>query len=331
MTKASFIDYLSLIILILLALAVFLVRIFIPDLDKTPLVDTLFSFFEITFSILIGFILQRLDSTKKFQENLRSYGLSAYRRISDISKSLARARREINLKRKSSTDADAQVLDIISVIIEGADDTVKSSITDWADIIGDDLKTQERLLELEASLSIQMQSNVESQEKERRIQELQNEIQALKSKLPYSLHEYDEMVQVTIMVDSLLGGMVLSASSFILKIKTINRKDFEHFASSIKDKRPCKFVFKTNANTLRFEEVDVYDDRQVLIGQVVNPIKKYNDYFFQKIWETIKPPDGDNLIDSNKSVMIRNAELLDVMLENEEVVIRIPVSSYSAQ
>jgi hypothetical protein len=283
MNNPSLIDYFSLGILILLAVVVFLVRILMPDIDKSPLVDTLFSFFEITFALFIGFIIQRIDSTNKFQENLRKYGLSAHRRISDISKSLARAKTEISLKRKSSTENNAHIFDALSAIIEGIDETVKSSITDWIDIIGEDLKTQEKIQELEANLAIQKRAHAESEDEKNKIQDLQNEIMVLKSKLPYSLLVDQQMV-LQEDVDMHLSKMVSATSSFILQVGFINTNNVDNFMSTVKERKPYTFSIQRENMETPINEINVYDNQHVFIGQVINTISKPDDwYFYQKI------------------------------------------------
>ena len=268
MNNPTFVDYISLGVLIILATTVFIVRIFIPDVVNSALVNTLFSFFEITFSLLIGFLLQRIDSEKRFYKDLKKYGLSAYRRITDISKSLERAKLEISHRRRMKSDEKISELDIIDAIVDGVNETVKSSITDWMDIIGDDLKTQERLQVLESKLTIQKTSQDESGNNEKKINELQKEISELRNKLPAILLEQARLLEVNI--DTNLGKMVETTSSFILKIAYLHDGKEDDFISQAKERKPYKFCTQFDERDGHISGIIVFDNQDTLIGQIMN-------------------------------------------------------------
>lgn len=327
MKSPTLIDYFSLIILIILALAIFLVRIFSPTLDNSPLVNTLFSFFEITFSLLIGFLLQRIDSNKRFYEDLRKYGLSAYRRISDISKALVRAKSEI-VKQLDISNDNTGTFNTLSAIIEGIDETVKSSIIDWMDIIGSDLEKQKKIQELEADLSRQKLGASEDDEKKVKIHNLQEEINTLKSQLPYLLQEAQVTAESLEIVENYLLGVHSIIKSIALSINISNPELLhdDNLQKTIKEKTPFTFVFKYKPTSEIIDNVIAYDSKRKILGSVYNPFMS-NSLYYSKICEILSENFPHRILPHEREIEVKGFNYVGVTGNN--IVVHIPVPPWS--
>jgi len=169
------------------AIALFIMEINAAQLSQLD--DALFGALEFMLSIAGGFFLQRIASREEFQRSLRQYALSAYRRITDIRKSMSRLHYEIVRMRTSHPEESVHELDVLGILADEVRNTVNSSVYDWADIIGDEIRKAERIGELQAEIR-STQSPVqpfESPETAEKMKSLQNEIDSLRSELPMFL------------------------------------------------------------------------------------------------------------------------------------------------
>lgn len=165
------------------AILIFMLEIIYSN-NATTLETSLFSTLEFGFSIGLGWTLQKIDSKRQFQESLRAYGFSAHRRIKDIEKALIRLQNKIIVMTKRSATETIREIEGLELIVEGIMDTAKSSMVDWADVIGDDVKKQEQLQELEKQYQqLSMKDEGQSQE----LSVLKNKIEELRSDIPMLL------------------------------------------------------------------------------------------------------------------------------------------------
>lgn len=169
--------------------AILLFILEIQAAQVSELNDALFGALEFILSIAGGFFLQRIAAREEFQKNLKQFALSAYRRITDIRKSMARLHDEIVRMRTSHPQDTVHELDVLGVLADEVRNTVNSSVYDWADIIGDEIKKAERIEQLEAEIrSVQTPLAVTaSQETVERMRSIQTEVDSLRSELPLFL------------------------------------------------------------------------------------------------------------------------------------------------
>ncbi len=156
----------------------------------------LFSSIEFALSIGFGWIMQGIESEKKFKDSIRDYAFSAYRRITDINKAMNRLLINIDeYIRQHSTDTNATLFESTKLIAEGVIDTIESAKKDWADVIGEELLKKEKLMELEqkeAFLNSQQIRPSSDPEVKQKIQELRTEIQNIRSELPILLRDDEQ-------------------------------------------------------------------------------------------------------------------------------------------
>ena len=106
-------------------------------------------------SLLIGLFIQKIQSQQEFQEKLRSKAIGAIRRLSDI---------EILVKRglaSISKNANTNSTIIYKII----NDSVRSAIYDWTDVLEEDFKKIQEIeykkLELINVLSLRFKYQVQ--------------------------------------------------------------------------------------------------------------------------------------------------------------------------
>jgi len=186
-TKTTSQDNIFLLILGLSAICVFIAELKFANTQSNPSVAIPYKFLELGLSAAFGWILQGIYSRKEYQESLKQYAISAYRRISDIGKSVTRIGEVITLYRFSYPKETFHESDVIKTITEDIGDTVKSSKADWTDIIGEDLDKKEKIEELQQELitfRTQPNRSVDKNQQLQRLEELNKKLTTLESDLP---------------------------------------------------------------------------------------------------------------------------------------------------
>jgi hypothetical protein len=89
------------------------------------------------FTIMIGWYLQLMISQKEYLDNLKNYGFAANRRIKDLTVFIDRQLEIID--QSLLHNRDFPELQSIKEIAHSIKVTLKSSIQDWGDVIGEDL------------------------------------------------------------------------------------------------------------------------------------------------------------------------------------------------
>lgn len=180
-----------LVISLIATIAVIIIQIINSSRPLSQLETSLFSVTQFIFSILFGWLITRLVTKNEYYENLKDYGLSAYRRIRDIKRSLFRLRNVITENRDKYPKEKTHELDILLKIVDDVDDTVVSSIADWGSIIGSEVKKAETIETLEDQLhQVYATGNLQTisnGERNLEIQKIRSEIANLNAGLPPEL------------------------------------------------------------------------------------------------------------------------------------------------
>jgi hypothetical protein len=110
-----------------------------------------FLFNTVQFICTVGFawFSTKAASRAEFEQSLKRFAISAYRRIDDIERIVDRLHSEVREMISVSPKPEAANLRVIDAIITGAGQLVRSSISDWGDVIGDELLALERIKRLE--------------------------------------------------------------------------------------------------------------------------------------------------------------------------------------
>jgi hypothetical protein len=185
-------DIIFAIILLILTVASIILQIFFSSPNSTKIETSLFSIIQFVFSLAFTWLVARISFRNEFQESQKKFAISAYRRIIEISNSVERLiNRTISHSGKVDPDKNHE-LDVITEIGVGIRESIKSSIADWADIIGDEIETLEKIQviretqssdKLDEKLSIDV-PNLQEQEQE---QKDDIAVENLVSTLPKSL------------------------------------------------------------------------------------------------------------------------------------------------
>jgi DNA repair ATPase RecN len=101
-------------------------------------------------SIWFGWASSQIVSEQNFQERQKRFALSAYRRIKEIEYSVERLLSRIRVKSASGNPATIE-LDAIREMVLSLRATARSSKADWADVIGEEIRTLEEIEEIEES------------------------------------------------------------------------------------------------------------------------------------------------------------------------------------
>jgi hypothetical protein len=110
-----------------------------------------FLFNGLQFILTAGFawFSTRAISRIEFEQSLKKFAISAYRRIADIERMVDRLQQEIRDMISDMPKSDPTNLRIVDAIVSDTAQLVRSSISDWGDVIGEELLAIERIKRLE--------------------------------------------------------------------------------------------------------------------------------------------------------------------------------------
>src|ERR1700730_15326474 len=84
-----------------------------------------------------------------FEQSLKKFAISAYRRIADIERMVERLHTEVREMISDAPKSEITNLRIVDAIVSDTGQLVRSSISAWADVIGEELLAIERIKRLE--------------------------------------------------------------------------------------------------------------------------------------------------------------------------------------
>lgn len=134
--------------LCLLAVVTLVTQIIRCGAEMTTTETALFGILQFVFSIAFAWILSRASYKKEFEENQKKFAIAAYRRIREIEHTVSRLLTRIKSRRSGSSPEINQELDVLQEVTSSILTTSRSSISDWADIIGDEITIVEELEKL---------------------------------------------------------------------------------------------------------------------------------------------------------------------------------------
>lgn len=259
------------IVLGLLAIASFVLQA-LTFSSKTAGTETaLFNMLQFLLTIGFTWFTTRAISKSEFDKSLKRFAISAYRRIADIEKMIHRLRASISQMTQQSPKSSQNDLHIVAAIVEDTLQVVKSSIEDWADVIGDELIALERLRRLkrekaELRSSAELTGVLEPQAEE--IKNIETQIDHIRSKLPpnlFIISERDEEYKEIVGADW-LADRHKDMNGFHLKV--VAGGDYST------EPDPEKVNLKQKLTTHRTEDnaLDLYGENSDILGRVLNPL-----------------------------------------------------------
>ena len=135
-------------ILALLTVGTLLLQLYLANQQTTKLETALFGVLQFVFSLGFAWILSRVEAKREFVQSQRQFAIAAYRRINEIDEGvervIARARNQIKTAAKETINE----LDVIVAIATGVRSSIKSSIADWGDVIGEEIIVMNKIEQL---------------------------------------------------------------------------------------------------------------------------------------------------------------------------------------
>jgi len=180
----SAIDLIAAVLLGLLTLAVVIAEIAYSGLATTKQETALYSALELLLGMAFSLFLARIVTKREFEESLKRFGFSAYRRARDIERIVGRIMSETARMRRSYASDKAHELDLIGTMATDIADTVQSSIADWAEVIGEELRKEKELSVLrKQEQELQQESRGKTDQVQTEDSETQKELEALREQI----------------------------------------------------------------------------------------------------------------------------------------------------
>ena len=254
----------------ILAIGTFVIQILTTTEKTTKLENALFNMLQFLLTVGFTWYTTRAISRDEFEKNLKKFAISAYRRIADIEKITNRLKVNVSQMTKLSAK-DHNELMVIGAIVEDTRQIVKSSMDDWADVIGDELIALENIRRLErekAELSTFTETLEEKTVNKEAIKKLEKQISMLRSMLPANLQvvsRNDDNYQ-ELMTAKWLARQHEEANGFRIRVVTGGDYSDETDIEKINLSQDL-FTRKTQNNAL-----DIVDKSGNLLGRVLNPL-----------------------------------------------------------
>jgi len=142
---ASNLDVILSILFLIATIATIILQILFSSPTSTKVETSLFSVLQFVFSLAFTWVLARVSLRSEFQESQKKFAISAYRRIIEINNAVNRLISRTTSHMEKVENGTAHELDVITEIGIGIRESIRSSISDWADIIGDEIETVEKI------------------------------------------------------------------------------------------------------------------------------------------------------------------------------------------
>jgi hypothetical protein len=163
----------------------------------------LFGALEFILTVGFAWFSTRAISRQEFERSLRRFAISAYRRVSDIESMLKQLHEDVGgMIIGESESRPRSDLKVIATAVASVKSVIHSSIADWADVIGDELRMITRIALLETEkrqLSTEAVAEVgngpQGGSVQSRAEELQEKINELRAKLPAEI-QYSAPFQI---------------------------------------------------------------------------------------------------------------------------------------
>jgi len=161
-SNKSLLSMIAVILALSTACTVFL-QIYLANQQTAKLETTLFSVLQFVFSLGFAWILSRVEAKREFVQSQRQFAIAAYRRINEIDEGVERVISRARSQIKSASNETARELDVIVAIAIGIRSSIKSSIADWGDVIGEEIITMNKIEQLNDN-QLQSISDTETEE-----------------------------------------------------------------------------------------------------------------------------------------------------------------------
>jgi len=166
------------VILLLASIGLVVVQVLNSE-NPTKLEVSLISALQYICSIGFTWLLSIIVFNSTYKDKQKKFAIGAFRRVKEIERNIKRTQEHIDQSLKDEDDLKS-CLSVAKFSLVNAQDTINSSISDWADIIEDELEISAQIERLESSTS-------ESKKDKSTSDSVKQEIATLSKKLPPEL------------------------------------------------------------------------------------------------------------------------------------------------
>lgn len=217
------------VILLLASIGLVVVQVFNSS-NPTKLEVSLISALQYICSIGFTWLLSIIVFNSTYKDKQKKFAIGAFRRVKEIERNIKRTQEHIEQSLNDDEDLKS-CLSVAKFSLVNAQDTINSSIADWADIIEDELEISAQIERLESSPASNTKDKVAGDT-------VRNEIATLTKKLPPELRhnvtiEQDRKQQVKESV-IYLGKIILNDGFIKLRGFWEPRKGFMSDLSDLK-------------------------------------------------------------------------------------------------
>lgn len=229
---------------------------------------TLFNILQFIFSIIFAWLLSAFLGESQFIESQKKFAIGAFRRIKEIERSINRTEKYVNLLESEHDEVVHSKVIAIKGGLSSMKDTVRSSIADWSDIIGDELEISKEINKLQKIRNEDIEINKDLTND--KTQERDKEIIRLKEQLPHEFLNELEIDEDFIIENSIemLAEIWYENNNIILDCFWEEDSGF----ASPKDilKVDKKFQLARGMTEDRMGALMIYDDNNQVIAVATN-------------------------------------------------------------
>lgn len=222
--------------------------------STTKTESALFNILQFVFSVGFSWIISSYFSELSFLDSQKKFAIGAFRRIKEIERSIGRAQHLLTSDKSKSDGKNEYNHEAVMMSLLSAQDAVNSSVADWGDIIGDEIKLTkeiERLKGLRKSADKFEREYLDNLRVINNDKEIFKKLAELRAELPTSLrveeesdaYQYelatkilDEEVENTGEIS--LSGLWEEGDSFAGDLSNVTTGDTLFIAKGYTDNRP---------------------------------------------------------------------------------------------
>jgi len=282
-------NWAALILAVLTVISILVQILISTSRQLSPLETSLFSVLQFIFSLGFAWVLAKISFRSEFVRSQKQFAIAAFRRIKEIDMTVERVLFRINSQMKIADANTLKELDVIFEIAKGIRQSIKSSIADWSDIIGEELATIEKIESLtfqEEIMSDKIKNEpLSNSEESKKILEIldqkQKEVTKLVETLPPSLQVETKKRRKSSSYELVTKELQkqVDENEFI----TVDGFWTEGFQKDIKDfKIGDKLVVQQGDVEDRIGSMIAYDENGNSIGVILNGSensRNYADFF----------------------------------------------------
>ncbi len=200
----------------------------------TKVETTLFNVLQFIFSIIFAWLLSAFMGESQFIESQRKFAIGAFRRIKEIERSIHRTEKFLSYLERGTDEVIKSKVIAVKGGLAAMKDTVRSSIADWSDIIGDEIQISNEINKLQ---KLRNESDDLTQDTESiNIEEVEEKINHLIESLPKELASEIETDEDSIIHESIenLADLWLEEGGTYLHCFWAENSDFGSDLNNIK-------------------------------------------------------------------------------------------------